>query len=36
MADYNSKPLDNFNWHKFEKGQNSIEAFQNNAGYDEA
>ena len=35
MTNYNSKPLDNFNWDEFEKGQNSIETSQKNAGYDE-
>ena len=35
MTDFNSKPLDNFNWDEFEKGQNSIEASQKNTGFDE-
>ena len=35
MTDFYSQPLDNFNWDEFEKGQNSIETSQENAGFDE-
>ena len=35
MTDFNSNPLDNFNWDEFDKGQNSIETSQKNTGFDE-